>query len=68
MIDYTMSSIEKQSKINRYADVVTIDVEREHATQLADCLVGMNCEVTEVRLQHALLLIMQRYNFEVLTV
>ena len=53
MIDYTMSSMEKQFKINRYADVVTIDVEREHATQLADYLVGMHCDVTEVRLQHA---------------
>lgn len=38
--------------INRYGDVVTIDVERKYATALADYLVGMNCDVTEVRLQH----------------
>lgn len=54
MIDYTMSSMEKQFKINRYADVVTIDVELEHATQLADYIVSLSCEVEEVRLQHAI--------------
>lgn len=48
-----MSSMEKQFKINRYANVVTIDVEREHATQLADYIVSLSCEVAEVRLQHA---------------
>lgn len=42
----------EKCKVNRYGDVVTIDVERKYATELADYLVGMNCDVTEVRLQH----------------
>lgn len=53
MIDYTMSSMEKQFKVNRYGDIITIDVERKHATQLADYIVSLSCEVTEVRLQYA---------------
>lgn len=43
----------KKYKINRYGDVVTIDVERKHATELADYIVSLSCEVAEVRLQHA---------------
>lgn len=40
-------------KINRYGDVVTIDVERKHATALADYLFDYQYKVTEVILQHA---------------
>ena len=45
--------MKEKYKINRYGDVVTIDVELEHATKLADYIVSLSCEVEEVRLQYA---------------
>ena len=43
----------EKCKVNIYGDIATIDVVLEHATKLADYIVSLSCEVSEVRLQHA---------------